>query len=130
MKFDVEDIQDRIIEGKRLLGNLSNPRRDTYPMLFDLTIEKGTCLTAVFSAIRVIKDSICMVSFSNRSIIEQPERMRVFKDFNLYNSRGRLLRLVHVVFQPPIFTKLVPHCLKYKVEEPLEVINRDLFALC
>ena len=35
-----------------------------------------------------------------------------------------------VVFQPPIFTKLVPHCLKYKVEEPLEVINRDLFALC
>jgi len=94
MEFVVGDIQHRIIEGKRLRGNPSNPRRDIYTMLFDLTIEKGTCLTAVFSAIRVIKDSICTVSFSNRSIIEQPERMRVFKDFNMYISAGRLFRLV------------------------------------
>ena len=89
MGFIVGDIQERMIEGKRLGGNLSNPRRDTYPRLFDLTIEKGTCLT-----IRVIKDSICTVSFSNRSIIEHPERMTVFKDFNKYTSAGRLLRLV------------------------------------
>jgi len=94
MEIVVGDIQDRMIEGKRLRGNLSNPRRDIYPMLFDLTIEKGTCLTAVFSAIRVIKDFICSVSFSNRSIIEHPERMSVFKDFNIYTSAGRLLKLV------------------------------------
>ena len=28
------------------------------------------------------------------SILKQPERMKVLKDFNLYNSFGRLLRLV------------------------------------
>jgi len=83
-----------MIENKRLCDNLSNPRRDIYPMLFELTIEKGTCFTAAFSAIRVIKDFICTISFSNRSIFGQPQRMRVFKDFNLYIFLGRMLRLV------------------------------------
>ena len=63
-------------------------------MLFELTIEKGTCLTAAFSTIRVIKDFICTISFSMRSIFEHPERMRVLKDFNLYIPLGRLLILV------------------------------------
>jgi len=82
-----------MMERKRLCDNPSNPRRDIYPMLFELTIEKGTCFTAVFSAIRVIKDSIFTISFSNGSIFGQPQRMRVFKDFNLYIFLGRLHRL-------------------------------------
>ena len=93
MGFTICDIQDRImIEGKRLHDNLSNPRRDIYPMAFELTIEKGTCFAAVFSAIRVIKDFIRSISFSIRQIFEHPERIRVLRDFNLYISRGRLLR--------------------------------------
>jgi len=80
-----------MIEEKKLL---SNGRRDMYPMPFELTIEKGTCFTAIFSVIRVIKDSKCAISLSLMSILEQPERMRVFKDFNLYILLGRLLRLV------------------------------------
>jgi len=94
MGFIVGDIQDPMIEGKRLLDNPSNRCRDMYPMLLELTIEKGTCFTAVFSAIRVIKDSKCAISLSLMSILEQPERMRVLKDFNSYISLGRLLRLV------------------------------------
>jgi len=39
--------------------------RDMYPMLFELTIEKGTSFTVVFSVTRVIRDSICTISFSN-----------------------------------------------------------------
>jgi len=54
-----------------------------YPMLFDLTTENGTIVIAVLSASRVVKDSICSKSSSNLSIIEHPERMSVFKDFNL-----------------------------------------------
>jgi len=83
-----------MMEGKRLRGNLSNPRRDICPMLLELRIEKGTCFTVVFSAIRVMRDPICITSFSNRSIIGHPERMRVFKDFDLYISLGRLVTLV------------------------------------
>jgi len=94
MGFIVGDIQDRITEGKIFGDNLSNRPRDMYPMLFERTIEIGSSFTAVFSAIRVIKDSISAVSFSIRSIFEQPERMRVFKDFNLYIPLGRLLRFV------------------------------------
>ena len=94
MGFIVGDIQYRMTEGKTLCENPSNPHRDIYPMLFEITNEKGTCFTAVFSAIRVVKDSICTISFSNMLIFEQPDKMRVFKDFNLYISLGRLLRLV------------------------------------
>jgi len=92
--FIVGNIQDRMIEGKKLCDNPSNPRRDMYPKLFELTIEKGTCFTTVFSAIRVTRDFICTISFSDRSILEQPERMRVLKDFNIYIPTGRFLRLV------------------------------------
>jgi len=91
--FIVGDIQDQMIEGKTLRDNPSYPHREIYPMLFNLTIEKGTCFTAVSLAIRVVKDSICTISSSNLSILE-PDMMRVFKDFNLYISLGRLLRLV------------------------------------
>ena len=63
-------------------------------MLFELITEKGTCLTVVFSAIRIVRDSNCAISLSIRSIFEQPERFSVLKDFNLYISFGRLLRLV------------------------------------
>jgi len=63
-------------------------------MLFEFTIEKGTCFTAVLSEIRVVKDSICTISSSNMSIFKQPDRIRVSTDFNLYISLGRLLRLV------------------------------------
>jgi hypothetical protein len=52
-------------------------------MLFDLTIENGTLVIAVLFAIKVVKDSICSKSSSNFSIFKQPERMSVFKDFNL-----------------------------------------------
>jgi len=83
-----------MIEEKILVDNPSNPHRDIYPMLFELTIEKGTCFTAVFSATRVIKDFICAISSSNMPIFKQPERMKVLKDFNLYTSLGRLLRLI------------------------------------
>ena len=65
MGFIVGDIQDRMIEGKKLGDNLSNRRRNMYPMLFELTIEKGTSFTVVFSVIRVIRDSIRTISFSN-----------------------------------------------------------------
>jgi len=72
-----------MIERKRSRDNPSNPRLDIYPIPFEVTIEKGTCFTTVFSAIRVIKDSICTKSFSNRSIFGQPQRMRVFRDFSI-----------------------------------------------
>ena len=83
-----------MIEKEKDCDNVSNPRSDRYPMLLELTTEKGTCFTTVFSAIRIIKDSICTISFSNRPILEQPDRMRDFKDFNLYMFLGRLHRLV------------------------------------
>jgi len=82
-----------MIEGKRFCDNRSNPRRDIYSMLFELTIEQGTCLTAVFFVTRVIDDFICTISSSNISILKQPERMKDFKDFNSYTSLGILLRL-------------------------------------
>ena len=91
-----------MIEGKTLRDNPSNPQRDIYPMLFELTIEKGTCFTTVLSAIRVVKDSICTISSSNLSIFEQPDRIRIFTDFNLYTSLGRFLKLV----QPFKFIKI------------------------
>jgi len=90
----VGDIQDQMIEGKTFRASPSNPHKDIYPMLFEVTIETGTRFTAVLSAIRVVKDSICAISSSNLSIFEQPERMNVFTDFNLYISLGRLLRFV------------------------------------
>jgi hypothetical protein len=52
-------------------------------MLFNLTTEKGTLANEVLFATKVVKDSICSKSSSNLSIIKHPERMRVFKDFNL-----------------------------------------------
>ncbi|KAL2319329.1 hypothetical protein Fmac_028298 [Flemingia macrophylla] len=70
-------------EGKTLHDNPSYSHMNIYLMHFKLTIESGICCTAVFSAIRVVKDSICIISSSNLLIFEQPERMRVFKDFNL-----------------------------------------------
>jgi hypothetical protein len=81
-EFNVGDIQDQMIEGKTLQDNPSYPHKDMYPMLFDLIIEYGTSFIAVSFAISVVKDSICSMSSSNLSIFEQPERMRVFKDFN------------------------------------------------
>jgi len=58
MEFIVGDIQDQMIEGKILRDNPSNPRRDIYPLRFELTIEKGTSFTTA-----VIKDFIRTVSF-------------------------------------------------------------------
>jgi len=72
-----------MIDGKTLRDNPLCPHRDIYPMLFDLTIEKGICFTAIFSAIKVVKDSICIMSSSNLAIFKQPERIRVFTDFSL-----------------------------------------------
>ncbi|RHN68482.1 hypothetical protein MtrunA17_Chr3g0114391 [Medicago truncatula] len=68
-------------EGNTSCDNPSYPHRDIYAMLFDLTIEQGTSFTPVSFAISVVNDSICTIS-SKFSIFEQPERMRVFKDFN------------------------------------------------
>jgi len=70
-------------EGNIFRANPSYPQRDMYPIFLDLTMAKGTCVRLVFSAIRVVKDSICPMSSSNLSIFEQPERMRVCNDFNL-----------------------------------------------
>lgn len=81
-EFIVGDIQDQMRGGKISRDNPSNPHRDIYPMFFDLIIEKGTCLTPVCAAIRVVNDSICTISSSNLSIFEQPERMRVFTEAN------------------------------------------------
>jgi len=64
MGIIVGEIQDRMIEGKRLGDNLSHLRRDMYPMLFELRIEKGSSFTVVFSVIRVIRDFICSISSS------------------------------------------------------------------
>jgi hypothetical protein len=63
-------------------------------MLFDLTIEKGTFAIAVLFAIRVVKDFISSKSSSNLLIFKHPERIRVFKDFNLYMLLGRLRMLI------------------------------------
>ena len=83
-----------MIDGKRLCDNTSHPLKDIYPMLFGLTIVKGNCFINLFSAIIVMKDFISTISFSIKAIIEQPDRIRVFKHFSLYISLGRLLRLV------------------------------------
>jgi len=77
------DIQDRIIDGNTSCEDPSYPHREIYPMLFDLSNEKGTLVIAVLFASRVVKDSICSKSSSNLSIFKQPERMRVCRDFNL-----------------------------------------------
>ncbi|RHN59576.1 hypothetical protein MtrunA17_Chr4g0014811 [Medicago truncatula] len=72
-----------MIDGNTSRENPSWPHKEIYTILFDLTIEKGTLVNAVLSASRVVKDSICSMSSSNLSIIIHPERMRVFRDFNL-----------------------------------------------
>ena len=77
------DIQDLMIDGNPSHENPSWPHKEMYPMLFDLTTEKGTLFIEVLFASRVVNDSICSMSSSNLSIFIQPERMRVFKDFNL-----------------------------------------------
>jgi len=79
----VGDIQDEMIEGNTSRENPSYSHKDINPMLFDLTSEKGTFVIPVFFAIRVVNDSICSMSSSNLSIIKHPERMRVFRDFNV-----------------------------------------------
>jgi hypothetical protein len=79
-----------MIDGNTSHENPSYPHKEIYPMLFDLTNEKGTLLIDVLFASKVVKDSICSKSSSNFSIFEQPERMRVFRDFNLYILLGRL----------------------------------------
>jgi hypothetical protein len=81
-EFVVGDIQDQMREGKTSRDNPSYPHRDIYAMLFDLIIEYGTSFTPVSFAISVVKDSICTISSFKLSIFVQPERMRVFKDFN------------------------------------------------
>ena len=93
-RFILGDIQDWMIEGNTFRAGPSNPHNDIYPMLLERTIEKGIFFTQVLSAIRVVKDSICAISSSHWSIFEQPDRINVFTDFNMYNSWGRLLRLV------------------------------------
>jgi len=76
------DIQDQMREGNTSRENPSKPRKEIYPMLFNLTIENGTFVIAVLSAIKVINDSICSKS-SNFSIIEHPERIKVSRDFKV-----------------------------------------------
>jgi hypothetical protein len=70
-------------EGNTSCENPLKPHKEIYPMLFDLTIEKGTFVMAVLSAIKVVKDFICSKSSSNLSIMEHPERIKVSRDFNL-----------------------------------------------
>jgi hypothetical protein len=70
-------------EGNTSRENPSKPHKEIYSMLFDLTIEKGTFVIAVLSAIKVVKDSICSKSPSNLSIMEHPERIKVSRDFIL-----------------------------------------------
>ncbi|KEH35870.1 hypothetical protein MtrunA17_Chr3g0135601 [Medicago truncatula] len=60
----------------------------------DLTTDKGTLVIAVLFATKVVKDFIYSMSSSNLLIFKQPERMRVFRDFNLYVLLGRLHRLI------------------------------------
>ena len=79
----VGDIQDLMIDGNTSRENPSWPHKEIYTILFDLAIEKGTLVIAVLSASRVVKDSICSMSSSNLVIFKQPERIRVFQDFNL-----------------------------------------------
>jgi hypothetical protein len=81
-EFIVGDNHDLMREGKTSRDNPTYPHKDIYAMLFDLTIVNGTCLIPVFSAVRVVKDSIFPISSFNLSIFEQPERMRVFTDVN------------------------------------------------
>jgi hypothetical protein len=83
VRLFIGDIQDKMIDGKISRENPSWPHKEIYPMLFDLTSEKGTLFIAVLCASRVVKDSICSKSSSNLSIIKHPERISVFKDFNL-----------------------------------------------
>jgi len=59
------DIQDEMIELKTVNDNPLFPPRSICPMLFELTIEKGTCFTTVLSEIRVVNDSIRNISSSN-----------------------------------------------------------------
>lgn len=79
----IGDIQDWMMEGNTSRENPLYPHKEIYPMLFDLTTEKGTFVIAVLSAIRVVKDSICSKSSSNLSSIKHPDRMRVFRDFSV-----------------------------------------------
>lgn len=85
----VGDIQDHMIEGNKTLANPSYPQSDINPIFFNLTIENGTCVRLVFSALRVVNDSICTISSSNLSIFEQPERMSTLKDFDFITGRFR-----------------------------------------
>jgi hypothetical protein len=70
-------------EGNTSRENPSKPHIEIYPMFFNLTIEKGTFVIAVLSAIKVFNDSICSKSSSNLSIMEHPERIKDSRDFNL-----------------------------------------------
>jgi len=77
------DIQDQRSEGSDLDGDPLHPQSDKYLRFFSCTMVHGTCLIAVLSARKVVKDSICPNSSAKLSILEQPERMRVWRDFNL-----------------------------------------------
>jgi hypothetical protein len=70
-------------EGNTSREKPSKPLKEIYPMLFNLTIENGTFVIPVLSAIKVINDSICSTSSSNLSILEHPEIIKVSRDFNL-----------------------------------------------
>lgn len=81
-EFMVGGTQDQMTEGRTSNDNPSHPHRDIYAMPFNPSIEYGISFTPVSFAISVVKDSIWTMSSSNLSIFEQPEKIRVFNDFN------------------------------------------------
>ena len=76
------DIQDQNCEDNDLGDDPLHPSRDKYLRFLSLTMVTGTCLIAVLSASRVVKDSIFPKLSAKLSILE-PERMRVSRDLNL-----------------------------------------------
>jgi hypothetical protein len=64
-------------EGNTSRESPLKPLKEIYPMFFNLTIENGTFVIPVLSAINVINDFICSKSSSNFSILEHPERIKV-----------------------------------------------------
>jgi hypothetical protein len=77
------DIQDQRSEGSDLDDNPLHPHNDKYVRFFNCTMVRGTCLIAVLSARKVVTDSISPNSLAKLSNLEQPEIMRVWRDFNL-----------------------------------------------
>ncbi len=94
------DIVDQNCEDNILDGDPSYPQRDIYLRFFIGAMIDSMCFMAVLSR-KVFKDSISPKFSSRWSILKQPERMRVSREFNLLKLLGRLLRLL----QPFKFTK-------------------------